>query len=106
LEEISALFLRLGHAQAMMCDRIAARKSYNEFLTLWKDADPDIPIYKPKRPGQQSAAQRRFVGGFNRRRIRREVDIKAVSPLFALESELAITCYSPGSKFAVLLSFR
>jgi hypothetical protein len=102
LEEISALFLRLGLVQAMMCDRIAGRKSYNEFLTLWKDADPDIPIYKPKRPGQQSAAQRRFVGGFNRRRIRREV----VSPLFALESELVITCYSPGSKFAVLLSFR
>jgi hypothetical protein len=23
-----------------------ARKSYEDFLTLWKDADPDIPIYK------------------------------------------------------------
>jgi hypothetical protein len=27
-------------AQAMMGDRVAARKSYDDFLTLWKDADP------------------------------------------------------------------
>jgi len=25
---------------------MAARKSYQEFLTLWRNADPDIPIYK------------------------------------------------------------
>jgi tetratricopeptide (TPR) repeat protein len=38
--------LQLGRAQAMMGDKGAARKSYQDFLTLWKDADPDIPIYK------------------------------------------------------------
>jgi hypothetical protein len=26
-------------------DKPAARKSYQDFLTLWKNADPDIPIY-------------------------------------------------------------
>jgi outer membrane PBP1 activator LpoA protein len=38
--------LQLGRAQAMMGDKAAARKSYQDFLTLWKDADPDIPISK------------------------------------------------------------
>ena len=38
--------LQLARAQAMMGDKAAARKSYQDFLTLWKDADPDIPIYK------------------------------------------------------------
>jgi eukaryotic-like serine/threonine-protein kinase len=38
--------LQLGRAQAMMGDKTAARKSYRDFLTLWKDADPDIPILK------------------------------------------------------------
>jgi eukaryotic-like serine/threonine-protein kinase len=38
--------LQLGRAQAMMGDKATALKSYQNFLTLWKDADPDIPIYK------------------------------------------------------------
>jgi tetratricopeptide (TPR) repeat protein len=38
--------LQLARAQAMMGDQSAARKSYENFLTLWKDADPDIPLYK------------------------------------------------------------
>jgi eukaryotic-like serine/threonine-protein kinase len=38
--------LQLGRAKAMAGDKVAARKSYQDFLTLWKDADPDIPIYK------------------------------------------------------------
>ena len=39
-------WLQLGRAQKMMGDEAAARKSYETFLNLWKDADPDIPIYQ------------------------------------------------------------
>jgi len=38
--------LQLARAQKMMGDPAAARRSYEEFLTLWKTADPDIPIYR------------------------------------------------------------
>jgi eukaryotic-like serine/threonine-protein kinase len=38
--------LQLARAQVMTGDKAAARKSYQDFLTLWKDADPDIPIYE------------------------------------------------------------
>jgi len=38
--------LQLGRAQKMMGGNASARKSYEEFLNIWKDADPDIPIYK------------------------------------------------------------
>jgi hypothetical protein len=44
-EPIGALArLQLGRAQQMMGDKQAARKSYQEFLALWKDADADIPV--------------------------------------------------------------
>jgi DNA-binding winged helix-turn-helix (wHTH) protein/tetratricopeptide (TPR) repeat protein len=39
-------FLQLARAQAIMRDEEAARKSYEDFLALWKNADPDLPIYK------------------------------------------------------------
>jgi tetratricopeptide (TPR) repeat protein len=38
--------LQLGRARKMMGDNASARKSYEEFLSIWKDADPDIPIYQ------------------------------------------------------------
>ena len=39
-------WLQLGRAQKMMGDEAAARKSYETFLGLWENADPDIPIYQ------------------------------------------------------------
>jgi len=38
--------LQLARAQAMSGDKPAARRSYQDFLSLWKQADPDIPILK------------------------------------------------------------
>jgi len=43
---ISALaHLQLGRAYAMQGDTAKAKAAYQDFLTLWKDADPDIPIF-------------------------------------------------------------
>ena len=39
-------YLQTARAQKMMGDAPAARKWYEHFLALWKDADPDIPILK------------------------------------------------------------
>jgi eukaryotic-like serine/threonine-protein kinase len=38
--------LQLGRAYAISGDTAKAKAAYNDFLTLWKDADPDIPILK------------------------------------------------------------
>jgi len=38
--------LEMGRAHVVAGDKTAAKTSYQDFLTLWKDADPDIPILK------------------------------------------------------------
>ena len=38
--------LGLARAYAMQGDTAKARTAYQDFLTLWKDADPDVPILK------------------------------------------------------------
>ena len=38
--------LQLGRAYTMQGDTMKAKAAYQDFLTLWKDADLDIPILK------------------------------------------------------------
>jgi DNA-binding winged helix-turn-helix (wHTH) protein len=38
--------LQIGRAFALSGDKPKARSAYEDFLSLWKDADPDIPILK------------------------------------------------------------
>jgi hypothetical protein len=45
-ESIGALaHLGLARAYAMQGDTTKAKAAYQDFLTLWKDADPEIPIF-------------------------------------------------------------
>lgn len=46
-EPIAALaHLGLGRGYALSGNTAKAKASYQDFLTLWKDADPDVPIYR------------------------------------------------------------
>jgi eukaryotic-like serine/threonine-protein kinase len=36
--------LGMGRAYALQGDTAKAKAAYEDFLTLWKDVDPDIPI--------------------------------------------------------------
>jgi tetratricopeptide (TPR) repeat protein len=38
--------LQIGRAYAIQGDTAKSRAAYKDFLTLWKDADPDVPILK------------------------------------------------------------
>jgi predicted Zn-dependent protease len=49
-EPIGALaHLGLGQAYALSGDSTKARAAYQDFFTLWKNADPDVPILKQAR---------------------------------------------------------
>ena len=39
-------YLQRGRAYALQGDAAKARGAYEDFLALWKDADPDIPVLK------------------------------------------------------------
>jgi eukaryotic-like serine/threonine-protein kinase len=38
--------LQMGRAHAMQGDATRSRPAYEDFLNLWKDADPDVPIFR------------------------------------------------------------
>lgn len=38
--------LGLARAYAMQSDTARTRAAYKDFLALWKDADPDVPLLK------------------------------------------------------------
>jgi DNA-binding winged helix-turn-helix (wHTH) protein/tetratricopeptide (TPR) repeat protein len=42
-------YVQLARAYALLGDIAKARSSYQDFLSLWKDADPDIPILQQVR---------------------------------------------------------
>ena len=37
--------LQLGRAFMLSGDKVKAKSAYEQFLNLWKDADPDIPVF-------------------------------------------------------------
>jgi eukaryotic-like serine/threonine-protein kinase len=60
-DPIGALaYLQLGRALALTGDQTKAMKSYDDFLGVWKDADPDIPVLQKAKAERASLlAQRR-----------------------------------------------
>jgi tetratricopeptide (TPR) repeat protein len=55
--------LQLARAERLMGDNASARRYYGEFLTIWKDADPDVPVY---RQAKAEYAQLQNVGNKSR----------------------------------------
>ena len=47
----------LAQALALDGDKVASRREYEEFLTLWKDADADIPILQEARSAHKALAR-------------------------------------------------
>jgi DNA-binding SARP family transcriptional activator len=41
--------LQLARALALSGDTVKAKSAYNDLLTLWKNADPDIKVLKEAR---------------------------------------------------------
>jgi eukaryotic-like serine/threonine-protein kinase len=42
----SLSYLGIARGSALAGDKAKAAKAYGDFLALWRDADPDIPILK------------------------------------------------------------
>ena len=52
-----ASIVGLARAQVLMGDEAGARKSYKDFLTLWKDADPNVPLLQEAKAEYEKLAQ-------------------------------------------------
>jgi hypothetical protein len=50
--------LGLARAYAVQGNAVKARVAYKDFLTLWRDADPDIPILEAGQGGVCEVAVR------------------------------------------------
>ena len=59
--------LQLGRAYALTGDKDNARTAYANFLALWKNADPNIPILKKAKPSSTSATLSRPCFRFSKR---------------------------------------
>jgi hypothetical protein len=42
--QYSLAYLGLSRALALTRETASARQAYQEFLTMWRDADPDVPM--------------------------------------------------------------
>jgi predicted Zn-dependent protease len=51
-------YVGLARASTLAGDNSRARKPYQDFLALWKDADPDIPILKQAKAEYAKLQQR------------------------------------------------
>ena len=54
--------LGLGRAYALSGDKTGAKIAYQDFLNLWKDADPDIPILKKPKRNTRSCSEQQYCG--------------------------------------------
>jgi eukaryotic-like serine/threonine-protein kinase len=55
--------LQLGRAERQMGNDADARESYEKFLSIWKDADPDLSVY---RQAKVEYAQPKYLGNQGR----------------------------------------
>jgi tetratricopeptide (TPR) repeat protein len=73
--------LGLARAYALQGNTSKARAAYQDFLTLWKDADPDIPILKDAK-AESAKLQQRTNSKFARQIRFRNFDAKPPQPNF------------------------
>ena len=50
-------YLGIARGASLAADAVRARKAYDEFFTLWKDAEPDVPILIQARKEYDSLAK-------------------------------------------------